>query len=620
MESHNMRYALLFALLAVGFSHQAQNEWAQMASFEGNGRHHPITVANDQYGYVIAGQAGFAALNLDDVHRYDPSTDSWTAMAAFPGGGRGYGYGVCEGNNAYVGFGSNSSGYPTDWWHLNMASGTWTALADFPGLGRNHPAMVLAGGQIMVGLGSNDIGNLGDWWAYDMANDTWEQRSAFTAGDRHHPFYFGIDGAAYVGFGHGNSVNGDLTIYRDFHRYDPETDDWTQLGDFPGEARVAGTQFAKDGFGYVLSGDGDNHGPLDYGEFWKYNPSNDSWSEMPAHPGGARWAPGSFVLGCYAYLTSGLEGANDTFHQDLWRYSLSDDCGCTDPSAVNYSSLAIDDDGSCCYVSGCMQESAVNYNPEACLGDGSCIAPILGCTDASSEFFDPEANTENALGGPLSAEALGAGGFHFNDMWDMVFSASEPTILESVEVLAETNFSIGVYIRDASGGTIFEQDYALQTGWNTLAIGTEIPNGTGFLMGIEGTNDGLFRNSAVPAGGFPISVADRLSITGNTTDSPLDYHYYFYRWRISAPCSATSGVSEGPSVAPFAFPNPATNILAVEGLSKGMRLSVMDGTGRVVQRLLANEPRTLIPVAELPEGLYILSSEGGWTQRFMVRH
>ena len=63
--------------------------------------------------------------------------------------------------------------------------------------------------------------------------------------------------------------NGNLTIYNDFHRYDPVADEWTPLGDFPGEARVAGTQFAKDGYGYILSGDGDNHGPLDYGEFWR---------------------------------------------------------------------------------------------------------------------------------------------------------------------------------------------------------------------------------------------------------------------------------------------------------------------------------------------------------------
>ena len=99
--------------------------------------------------------------------------------------------------------------------------------------------------HVFVGLGSNDNGNLGDWWAYDIAADSWSIRAPFTWGDRHHPFYFGIDGIAYVGFGHGDSENGDLTIYKDFHAYDPASDSWTQLNDFPGEARVAGTDEIK---------------------------------------------------------------------------------------------------------------------------------------------------------------------------------------------------------------------------------------------------------------------------------------------------------------------------------------------------------------------------------------
>lgn len=611
----------LFCLLLMAFSFlaAAQEQWMEMASFQGNGRHHPITVANADYGYVIAGQAGFAALNLDDVFRYDPTSNSWESMPAFPGGGRGYGYGVCEGNDAFVGFGSNDSGYPTDWWHLDMATGSWTSMAAFPGVGRNHPAMVLTGGKVMVGMGSNDTGNLGDWWAYDIATDSWEQRAAFQWGDRHHPFYFGIDGQAYVGFGHGDTENGNLTIYKDFYQYDPAADTWTPKADFPGEARVAGTQFAKDGFGYVLSGDGDDHGPLDYGEHWRYNPASDTWTEMPPHPGGARWAPGSFVLGCYVYLTSGLEGLTDTYHQDLWRFSLSADCGCTDPTAVNYSGEAVTDDGSCCYVAGCMQESAVNYNPEACQGDGSCIAPILGCTDATSAFYVPGANTETALGGPLSSSELGAGGFHFNDMWDMTFNVSEPTVLESVDVLAETGFNLTVYIRNAAGTALFEDDFNLQEGWNTLSLGVEVPNGTGYSIGIDGTNEGLFRNNAVPGGTFPIAVADRMSITGNTTDSPLDYHYYFYRWVLSASCDGTLDIEASHLDTPSMYPNPASHQVVVQGLKPGGSLSLIDLLGQVVRTQRITAERQEFRLDGIAPGVYILSNGRDWTRRLTVQ-
>lgn len=598
-----IRLLSLLALLAMSKFGSAQ-DWVQLSSPNGNGRHHPITVANDQYAYVLAGQAGFAALNLADVHRYDAASDTWEELDAFPGGGRGYGYGVCEGDDAYVGFGSNDNGYPTDFWHLDMVTGAWTEMASFPGDGRNHPAMVLTGGQVFVGLGSNDNGNLGDWWGYDIASDSWEELAPFTAGDRHHPFYFGIDGIAYVGMGHGDSQNGALTIYGDFHAYDPATDTWTQLDDFPGEARVAGTQFAADGKGYVLSGDGDNHGPLDDGEFWEYNPAADAWTELEPHPGGARWAPGSFVLGCHAYLTGGLEGATDTFHHDLWRFSLSADCGCTDPEAVNFSPEAVTDDGTCCYVAGCMVETAVNYDPAACQSDGSCIAPILGCTDETSEYYDAQANTDMALGGPISTAELGGGGFHYNDSWDMLFSVSEPTVLTSVDVQADVAFTIDVYVRDAGGATLFQEPFTLSVGWNTLPIGVEIPNGTDFAMGIEGDNQGLFRNNAVPAGAFPIAVADRMSITGNTTDSPLDYHYYFYRWVVESPCAPLASVGEWAEDEFRIAPNPISDHFQWSG-PQVVSMTWLDMAGREVSRsgeVLANR----MPRPDLNAGQYIV--------------
>ena len=164
-------------LVGLGFCHNAnaQDEWEQMPSPSGVGRHHPITVANTEFAYVLAGQDGITGQNLSDVHRFDAVSNSWTSLGAFPGGGRGYGYGVREEDDAYVGFGSNDLGFPTDFWHLDMSTGQWTALQAFPGEGRNHPAMILVAGHVVVGLGSNDNGNLGDWYAYNIESDTWEE-------------------------------------------------------------------------------------------------------------------------------------------------------------------------------------------------------------------------------------------------------------------------------------------------------------------------------------------------------------------------------------------------------------------------------------------------------------
>jgi len=611
-------------LVGLGFCHNgnAQDEWEQMQSPSGLGRHHPITVANTEFAYVLAGQDGITGQNLSDVHRYDAVSNSWTSLGAFPGGGRGYGYGVSEEDDAYVGFGSNDLGFPTDFWHLDMSTGQWTELQAFPGEGRNHPAMILVAGHIVVGLGSNDNGNLGDWYAYNIESDTWEERTSFTWGDRHHPFYFGIDGLAYVGFGHGNNVEGELTIYRDFYAYDVNSDEWTVLNDFPGEARVAGTQFSANGKGYVLSGDGDNHGPLDYGEFWEYNPGMDSWTELAPHPGGARWAPGSFVQGCYAYLTGGMEGTAVPFpiyHHDLWRVSLIDDCGCTDMNAENFDSTANTDDGTCCYVAGCMDVTAVNYNEDACLSDGSCQDAILGCTDPESVDFDPAANTEVATGGPIDYSELGSGGFHYNDSWDMEFSVFEPTVLKSVEVFAQDDFTIDVYVKNNFGETLAQNPFSLAAGWNTLEFDLDLPEGTDFIIGIEGENLGLYRNNAVPNNAYPISVANRINITGNTTDSPEEYFYYFYRWIVESVCSEVSATSESPENRMF-YPNPnRAGLLWIHGLQAGSMCEIFSISGSCLLREIPENSEAL-DIQSLPFGMYCVRIDGKMSGRLVIAH
>ena len=138
----------------------------------------------------------------------------------------------------------------------------------------------------------------------------------------------------YAGFGHGSeSVNGS-TIYNDFYRFDTQTDTWERMNDFPAEARVAGTQFSLNGKGYVLSGEGKDHYYLEEGEFWEYEPTNDTWTQLPSMPGSGRWAPGSFVIGNTVYATSGTALVDTTGtsenQSDLWAYKFQGFSGTTD--------------------------------------------------------------------------------------------------------------------------------------------------------------------------------------------------------------------------------------------------------------------------------------------------
>ena len=100
--------------------------------------------------------------------------------------------------------------------------------------------------------------------------------------------------------------------------------------------------------------------------------------------------------------------------------------GCTDPTAFNYDSGAVIDDGSCIAVAyGCTDPTADNYDVTAntsdgsCIwagctivgsfnfcsvcnqNDGSCIAIVNGCMDSTAFNYDPSANVDDGSCMPI---------------------------------------------------------------------------------------------------------------------------------------------------------------------------------------------------------------------------
>jgi len=79
-----------------------------------------------------------------------------------------------------------------------------------------------------------------------------------------------------------------------------------------------------------------------------------------------------------AVLTTGgeFEASEST------QFCIGEGFGCTDETACNYDSEAVNDNGSCNFdCAGCTDASACNYDATATQDDGSCIAPdpIFGC-------------------------------------------------------------------------------------------------------------------------------------------------------------------------------------------------------------------------------------------------
>ncbi len=312
---------VLSSLLAIG-----QFNWKTKASFPGAARHHPITFALDGNGYVLA---GVTTTMVKDFYRYDPLSDSWTKMADFPGPARGFAYAVTNNGKAYVGFGiSTTNQNLKDLWEYDPTTNTWVELTSCTCAARFHPAFVsTTNGKLFVGAGGSATGNLNDWYEYDIAADSWKQHSNIPGNTRHHPYYFGIGTDAYVGFGHGSTfVPGfrlaSTNIYNDFYKFNSIAGTWTKMSDFPGEGRVAGAQFDSGKYGYIISGENEQHQNFDSGHFYQYIPDTDTWSKQESHPGDSRWATGTFIIDQVVYLVGG-EDSRSMAMNEMVAYDLT---------------------------------------------------------------------------------------------------------------------------------------------------------------------------------------------------------------------------------------------------------------------------------------------------------
>jgi len=70
--------------------------------------------------------------------------------------------------------------------------------------------------------------------------------------------------------------------------------------------------------------------------------------------------------------------------------------GCMDANSFNYNPNANVDDNSCIpFIYGCTNEFALNYDSLANIDDGTCIPIINGCTDVNADNYNSNANTDD---------------------------------------------------------------------------------------------------------------------------------------------------------------------------------------------------------------------------------
>jgi len=225
-------------------------------------------------------------------------------------------------------------------------NGNWVSRAIFAGVPSGYGASFTIGDSAYVGTGLNPntpntklktvfryvpdpIPNTPT--GYDSAFGGWKQVADFYspgAGNkgRMKAVGFSVGGFGYIGSG----TEDGITPLADFYKYDPSSNSWSRIADLGANGitypRYDAVSFSFDNSAFVLTGtDAQNF----FGDVWQYNPGSDSWSQRPDMPGSKRSQAVTWVNNGKGYLVTGYTPGSQwqvgNACYDFWRFDPTQD-------------------------------------------------------------------------------------------------------------------------------------------------------------------------------------------------------------------------------------------------------------------------------------------------------
>jgi len=204
---------------------------------------------------------------------------------------------------------------PNEIWAQNV----WVQKDSVGGPGKSACISFANSNLGYIGLGFDAFDLKKSLFAYNPGVDNWDKVESLgndSISDTHRAsaVAFCIGNTAYVGTGQGASG-----LLKDFWRYDISTNTWSQVANFGGSARSEAIAFALDGKGYVGTG-GDSFGLTN--DFWQYTPASNTWQIRSPFPGSSRKEAVGFAIGGEGYVGTGDDGS---FTLDFYAYAPSTD-------------------------------------------------------------------------------------------------------------------------------------------------------------------------------------------------------------------------------------------------------------------------------------------------------
>jgi N-acetylneuraminic acid mutarotase len=116
-------------------------------------------------------------------------------------------------------------------------------------------------------------------------NGDWVTKATFRGQPRVGAVGFSLNGLGYIGTGYDGRY-----YYNDFWVYNPTLNTWTEIDTIPGQQRAFGVGFATANYGYAGTGyNGEfgftnNSGSLYANDFYQYNPATNTWVQIANIP------------------------------------------------------------------------------------------------------------------------------------------------------------------------------------------------------------------------------------------------------------------------------------------------------------------------------------------------
>lgn len=388
--------------------------WSQKASFLGVGRVRANVMVMNGRAIVGGGFEVGQTTMLTDYYEYDPQTNQWTSITAFPNAGRSASATFKVGAQAFIFGGSIANNlYDNDLWGYGLfgSNAQWFQGINQPPVSRTNAVSFSTSMNGFIACG-NQIGGgeLNDFWKYDPISNFWSQLADFPAAARKNAIGFVIGNFAYIGLGSASSVE-----KSDFYRYDLINEQWDTLNNYPGNASRLLFHAVADGKAYV-GGGWDAGNPTN--DFYEYNPSSDSWRALSNLPFGNRSSGISFSYQDTVYFGLGYNGPSD--FNDLWAYSVKDSSWTQKASYLGVGRIragaAASNNGSAIAGGGFSLGSSNSYHGDYYLYNIAANQwnSISGFTDSARAAFS-SFNINNDV--YIFGGATSNGASYLNDLW-----------------------------------------------------------------------------------------------------------------------------------------------------------------------------------------------------------